>query len=67
MNSNTVGTDVLVITADGKLRTVIRDGEATPEGDRFWPYQNFELSLRDDGSLYFRGIDLLDRNVRYLA
>lgn len=65
--NNNGGTELVLRTADGTIRTVYRTGEATPEGDRFWPYQNFELDLRDDGSLYFMGIDLLDRNVLYFA
>ena len=61
------GTEVALRTSDGTLRTVYRTGEATAEGDYFWPWQSFDIDLRDDGSLYFIGIDLFDRNVMYHA
>ena len=61
------GTEVTLRTSDGTLRTVYRTGEATAEGDYFWPRQSFDIDLRDDGSLYFIGIDLFDRNVMYRA
>ena len=44
-----------------------RTSEETEQGDRFWQWQSFDLDLRDDGSLYFTGTDLLDRRVIYLA
>ena len=61
------GTAVILRTADGTIRTVYQNGELTEQGDRFWPRQNFGLDLRDDRTLYFIGIDLLDRNVLYRA
>ncbi len=61
------GTTVMLRTADGEFRTVYRTGEATPEGDYFRPWQPFDVDLREDGSLYFMGIDILDRHVLYHA
>ena len=61
------GTEVTLRASDGSLRTVYRTGEATSEGDYFWPWQSFDIDLRDDGSLYFIGIDIFDRNVIYHA
>lgn len=60
-------TVVVLRTADGAMQTVYQNGELTEQGDRFWPRQNFGLDLRDDRTLYFIGIDLLDRNVLYRA
>ena len=61
------GTALFLRTSDGTLHTVYRTSEQTEQGDRFWQWQNFDLDLRDDGSLYFIGTDLLDRRVMYLA
>ena len=61
------GSTVILRTADGELHTVYRTGEATPEGDYFRPWQPFPIDLRDDGSLYFMGVDILDRRVLYHA
>lgn len=61
------GTIIVVRNSDGVMRIVHRTGEATDDGDRFWRWRDFELDLREDGSLYFIGIDLRDRNVLYRA
>lgn len=60
------GTVIVVRTVNG-LRTVHRTGEATEDGDRSWPWREFDLDLRDDGSLYFIGIYFFDRNLLYHA
>jgi hypothetical protein len=39
----------------------------TDAGDIFNPYQSFSLSLLDDRKIYFTGINILDRNLLYLA
>ena len=61
------GTVIVVRNSDGVMRIVHRTGEATEDGDRFWRWRDLQLDLREDGSLYFIGIDLRDRNVLYRA
>ncbi len=65
--SVTGGSALFLRTSDGTMHTVYRTSEETDQGDRFWQWRSFDLDLRDDGSLYFIGIDLLDRHVIYLA
>lgn len=54
-------------TADGSYHLVHLTSEMTDAGDIFNPYQSFSLSLLDDRKIYFTGIDILDRNLLYLA
>jgi len=54
-------------TADGSYHMVHVTSETTDEGDIFNPYQSFSLSLLDDRRIYLTGIDILDRNLLYLA
>jgi len=57
---------IVVRTADGRSRLVTSTSSPTPDGDIFG-FQRFDLDLRDDGRLYFIGLDYLDRNVLYSA
>ena len=61
------GTVTVQRNSDGVMRVVYRAGEATEDGDRFRPWRPFDIELRDDGTLYFIGINLLDKNVLYKA
>ena len=61
------GTVIVQRNSDGVMRVVYRAGEATEDGDRFRPWRPFDIELRDDGTLYFIGINLLDKNVLYKA
>jgi hypothetical protein len=45
----------------------MQSSEITDAGDIFKPYQTFSLSLLDDRRIYLTGIDILDRNLLYLA
>jgi hypothetical protein len=53
-------------TTDGNYHLVHVTSEPTDAGD-ILPYSSFSLNLLDDRKVYFTGIDILDRNLLYLA
>ena len=61
------GTTLVLRQGNGKQHTIYQSGDETDDGHRFWAWQDFDVDLRDDGSVYFMGIDFSDRKVIYHA
>jgi hypothetical protein len=61
------GSILALRTTDGIYHLVHSTSENTEAGDIFYSYQAFSISLLDDRKIYFTGIDILDRNLLYLA
>ncbi len=62
LNTNT---QVLVVKRAGKTHFVHMQNEMTPQGDLLVRTSDFDL--RDDGTLYFLGMTVLDEYVLYMA
>jgi hypothetical protein len=58
-------TQVLVVKRAGKTHFVHMQNEMTPQGDLLLRTSDFDI--RDDGTLYFLGMTVLDEYVLYMA
>ena len=64
--ANANGEKVIFRGADGVNHLVYSEMTRTEDGD-FFPSQNLELDLREDGTIYFSGADSADRSSIYRA
>jgi hypothetical protein len=64
--ANANGEKIVFRTADGVNHLVYSEMTRTEDGD-FFPSQNIEFDLRDDGTVYFSAADSTDRSTIYRA
>ncbi len=63
---NANGEKLVFRTADGVNHLLYSEMSLTDDGSRL-PNQTFEFDIRDDGTVYFAGFDVNDRNTIYKA